>query len=48
VGQGPTYITTFGTEKVTNMPLGSACHHDLAFDRGLAAFAPGAEHFMEI
>jgi hypothetical protein len=43
-----TYITTFGTEKMTNMPLGPACHHNLAFNRGLAALASGAELLMEI
>jgi hypothetical protein len=43
-----TYITTFGTEKMTDMPLGSACHDNFAFNRGLAALAPGAELLMEI
>lgn len=43
-----TYITAFGTEKMTNMPLGPARNDNFAFNRGLTALAPGAELLMEI
>lgn len=41
-------ITAFGTEKMTNMPLGPARNDNFAFNRGLTALAPGAELLMEI
>jgi len=41
-------ITALCAEEVAGVPLGAACHDDLAFDGGLARLAARAEHFVEV
>jgi hypothetical protein len=43
-----TYITTFGAEKVANVPFCATCNDDLALDGCLTAFAARTKKLMEI
>jgi hypothetical protein len=43
-----TYITTFGAEKVANVPFCATCDDNLAFDGCLTALAARTEKLVEI